>query len=96
MSELRAGTPITAAGITLIPIERVRIDSGTQPHAYWFNATKEAVAVVICAPEGPRAVDVQAHEWPLDELIAQVPELEAVLTKARPPRLRPDSQDDQG
>jgi len=80
MSELRAGAPITVAGITLIPIERVWTNSEKQPYAYWFNATKEAVAVVICELEGPRAVDVEAHERPIDELIVEVPELESLLT----------------
>lgn len=81
MSELRAGAPITVAGITLIPIERVRINSGKQWYAYWLNATKEAVAVVICEREGPRIIDVEARERPIDEFITEVPELESLLTE---------------
>ena len=84
MSELRTGAPIRVAGITLIPIERVRIDYEKQSSAYWLNATKEAVAVVICEREGPRIVDVEAHERPIDELITEVPELESLLTECLP------------
>ena len=85
MSELRAGDPITVAGITLIPIERVRIHCEKQPYAYWFNATKEAVAVVICEREGPRILDVEAHQRPIDALITEVPELGSLLTEFFPP-----------
>ena len=85
MSELRAGAPITVAGITLIPIERVRIHSEKQSHAYWLNATKEAVAVVICEREGPRIIDVEAHERHIDEFIKVVPELNSLLTEFFPP-----------
>jgi uncharacterized spore protein YtfJ len=85
MSELRVGTPITVAGITLIPIERVRINCEKQSYAYWINATKEAVAVVICEPEGPRIMDVEAHERHIDELIMLVPELKSLLIEFFPP-----------
>lgn len=84
MSELRAGAPITVAGITLIPIERVLIHSEEPPYACWLSASKEAVAVVICGPKGARAVDVQARERPIDELIAEIPELEPVLAQFHP------------
>ena len=85
MSELRAGAPITVAGITLIPIERVRIHSEKQSYAYWLNATKEAVAVVICEREGLRIIDVEAHERHIDEFITVVPELKSLLTEFFPP-----------
>jgi hypothetical protein len=81
MSELRAGAPIAVAGITLIPIERVRITCEKQVRAYWLNATKEALAIVVCDPAGPRVVDVEAHELPVEGLLAQVPGLELLLAE---------------
>ncbi len=86
MSKPCAATPITVAGMPLIPIERVRIHRGMQPCAHWLEASKEAVAVVICEPEGPRAVDVGAQERPIGELIAEISELESVLTEFFPTR----------
>lgn len=41
MNGLRPGAPITVAGITLIPIERVRIDSGVLSRAWWLSAANE-------------------------------------------------------
>jgi len=85
ISQLRTGTPITVAGITLIPIERLRISFEKQPYVYWLNVTKEALAVVICDSEGPRVVDVEAHERSIGEFIAAMPELESLLKKYPPP-----------
>jgi hypothetical protein len=85
VSELRAGAPITLAGITLIPIERVRISAEKQRCACWLNATKEALAVVICDRDGPRALDVEAQELPIDELIGEIPDLEPVLAELLAP-----------
>lgn len=85
MSKLRAGAPLTVAGITLIPIERLRIDAVRQPQAYWFNASKDAVAVVICSTEGMRVVDVEANERSIDEFITAIPGLASLLA-ARFPR----------
>ncbi len=81
MSELRAGAPITVAGMTLVPIERLRVDAGEQFGGCWCNATKEAVAVVICDPAGPRAVDVQARECPIEEFLHEIPELAAIVAR---------------
>ena len=81
MNGLRTGSRVTVAGIALIPIERVRISSEKQPCGYWFSVTKEAFAVVICDQQGPRAVCIDGHERPIDELTAAIPELETVLTE---------------
>ena len=86
MNALRIGPPITVEGVTLIPIERLRIVATRQRRTYWFNATKELVALVICEPEGPRAVDVESHPLPLYKLIAEIPELQPALAKLLPPR----------
>jgi len=86
MSELRAGTPISVAGITLIPIERLWMHAEKQPHAVWLSASKAAVAVVICDPQGPRAVDVHAHEQSVEALVTEIPALATLLTEFYPHR----------
>lgn len=85
MSELQADPPITVAGITLIPIAKVRIESERRTHACRFGVVKEAVAVVICEAGSVRVVDVEAQERSLDELIAQVPGLKRRLGSALSP-----------
>ena len=85
MSELCAGAPIYVAGITLIPIERVRINSEKRSKGYWLTVTKEAAAVLICEREGTRIIDIEAHEHSLDEFISKAPELESLLLKCFSP-----------
>jgi hypothetical protein len=85
LRELRAGAAVTLAGVTLIPIERVRVSSERQPHAVWLHATKEALAVVICDPAGPRVLDVWGREWPVGRFVAEIPELGSLLAALRPP-----------
>jgi len=78
MNELRAGAPITLAGMILIPIERVKVNSEKQSFGYWLNATKEAVAIVICEPQGPRLMNISIEEHSLDNIFTELPELESI------------------
>lgn len=85
MSELCAGAPVSVAGITLIPIERVRIDSEKRSKGYWLAGTKEVAAIVICEHERTRILDVEAREHSVDKFITEVPELESLLMKCHRP-----------
>jgi len=78
MNELRAGAPITLAGMILIPIERVQVNSEKQSFGYWLNATKEAVAIVICEPQGPRLMNISIEDHSLDKIFTELPELESI------------------
>jgi hypothetical protein len=79
MNHLHADTPLTVAGVTLISIARVQTSLDTQAYGAWLNATKMPVALVICDPAGPRAVDIEAREVAIESLLAAVPELETLL-----------------
>ncbi len=81
MNELRAGDPITVAGVTLVPIERVQINTEKQSYGYWLNATKEAVAIIICEPQGPRLMNVGEAKCSLDNIMMELPALESLLTE---------------
>jgi len=78
MNELRAGAPITLSGMILIPIERVKVNSEKQSFGYWLNATKEAIAIVICEPQGPRLMNISIEEPSLDKIFTELPELESI------------------
>lgn len=83
MNELHAGVPITVAGMSLVPIERVQISAVKQSYGYWLNAMKEAVAVVICEPQGPRLINIGNHEHSLDEILTLLPEVKSFCLKHR-------------
>jgi hypothetical protein len=83
MNELRAGAPITVAGMNLVPIERVQINAIKQSNGYWLNAMKEVVAVVICEPQGPRIMNVGMQDFSLDEILTLLPEVKSSCLKQR-------------
>ncbi|MEW5942781.1 MAG: hypothetical protein AB1710_02880 [Pseudomonadota bacterium] len=83
MNSLRAGTPITVADATVVPVERLSIHSYSQGKACWLYAEKTAVAIVICVAGGARAVGASGEEFLLDDLIGTVPGLAAALEHIR-------------
>ena len=89
MNELRAGTPIVVAGVTLIPVERIRIVATEVQQACWLQATKDAFALVICDAHGQHAVDTDGYHLPIDHLLDLVPELQTALpiTQSTSPRV---------
>jgi len=80
-SKLRAAAPVAVAGLILIPIEQVRNFSYTARTCYYVAALKEPVAVLICGEGISKALDIEGRETALDDLILQVPGLEALLEK---------------
>lgn len=79
MNELRAGTPLVVAGVTLIPVERLRLVANARRQACWFQATKEAFALVICDAHRTYALDAGGHPLSIDHLFELVPKLQAKL-----------------
>ena len=79
MSELRAGTPVAVAGVTLIPIERVGAAVEMRGRGLWFTGVKEPIAVVILRPGSACAVAVDGEARSISELVVDVPGLEALL-----------------
>lgn len=80
METLRAGSPLRVGDVTLVPIERARIDSVKGDAGYWIGAFKEAFAVVLYDVSGVRVLSVDSSEIDLDSLIKETPNLGAILT----------------
>jgi len=79
MDKLRAGNPLLADQVTLVPIERWVIHSGTGDMGCWLSGLKEPFAIIVCDETGIRAFDTHATEVTIESLIQQVPDLGAVL-----------------
>ena len=79
MDELQPGKPLTIANVTLIPIERTRIQSEAGNTGYWLAGFKEAFAIVACDATGAYAFGVDSEEIALDALIEKVPKLQSFL-----------------
>lgn len=81
MSPLRVGAPLAVGGAVLIPVERVAVKVERHRRGLWIGATKEVTALVVCEPDRLRAIDVQARELPVEDLIREIPGLAAVIGK---------------
>jgi len=79
MNELRAGDPVVAAEVTLLPIEHCVIESCSGDEGCWLSAQKEPFAIIVFDTNGVRAFDTQAAEVTIESLIQQVPNLGAKL-----------------
>ena len=76
MSELRIGKPVPIAGMTLIPIEKIEIRTLKARGGY---ASKEPFAIIISCDNHYHALDSQGDELPINDLMAQLPQLSDVL-----------------
>lgn len=76
---LRAGTPLRAGSVTLLPIERVVMHSSMGALGAWFTAAKEPYALVVRDAGGIRALDIGAAAVSLQALREAIPGLDAVL-----------------
>ena len=81
-TQLRTGTPLKVAGLSLTPIDQVRIQSEQTADGLWLHATADPVAVVICSAGEPYALSLDASALSLAELRRQLPELQLALVSA--------------
>jgi len=79
MDELRAGDPMVAGEVTLVPIERCFIQSNIGDMGCWLSGLKEPFAIIVCDAIGIRAFDTEATEISVGSLIRKIPDLGAVL-----------------
>jgi len=78
VNTLRAGAPLQAAGIFLVPVERVWLHRLSQGRV-WAAGGREPVAVVIRDLRGVSALDMAGEPMALDALLADVEGLAAAL-----------------
>jgi hypothetical protein len=79
MDGLRAGNPMVASEVTIVPIERCFIQSDTGNMGFWLAGLKEPFAIIVCDAIGIRAFDTEATEISVESLIQKIPDLGAVL-----------------
>jgi hypothetical protein len=79
LNRLRAGRPIRAGEVTLVPVERTCIETATTRQGGWISAAKEVVAVLIRDGRGTRVLGVDGTAIAHTELAGRVDGLEPWL-----------------
>ena len=83
MDELRAGIPMVAGEVTIVPIERCYMRSVPGDRGCWLYGLKEPFAIITVDATGIRAYDTEAIEISVASLIEKIPDLSAVLTSSK-------------
>lgn len=83
MKKVRVGKPVVVGEITLIPLINVQIQGVAQSDRYWFSGSADPFAVVVVNQGVVSAVDIESGEVPVDELLAQLPDLSAVIQSSQ-------------
>lgn len=79
MNELRVGALVVVAGVTLIPVERLRIVITAQRQGCWFQTTKDVFALMVLDTRGVNILSTDGYPLSIDHLLDEVPGLQAVL-----------------
>jgi len=82
MEELRAGNPLVAGAVTIVPIERCSLHSAAWNMGCWLSGFKEPYAIIVRDADGVRALDTEAREIPLQSLLREIPDLDALLAQS--------------
>jgi uncharacterized spore protein YtfJ len=77
--EIEIGSPVTVAGVTLIPVIKVSLNYWRRNGSLSFFGVKQPIGMVVVSPSGKRALRITGQEVPLDQFIQEVPGMKEVL-----------------
>lgn len=77
--EIEIGSPVTVAGVTLIPVIKVSLNYWRLNGSLSFFGVKQPIGMVVVSPSGKRAFRITGEEVPLDQFIQEVPGMKEVL-----------------
>ena len=79
--ELVVGSPVTTAGITLVPIEKVSSNYRQGKGKLLFFGVRQPVSVVVVSPLARRAFRITGEEVSLEQLEQEVPDVKVTLER---------------
>ena len=81
MEEVKAGIPIRAGEITLVPIERTFVSCVGMEGGAVVRGSKGLAGIVVVSDKNRYAIDLTGEEVPMDRYLKQVPELARLLER---------------
>lgn len=76
---LGADTPVTVAGVTLIPVTETILNRWPVKKGVSFLGIKRPMGVIMISPSWKKAFRISGEEIPLDQFIQEVPGIKEVL-----------------
>lgn len=77
--EITIGSPVTVAGVKVIPVSEVSSSYWHSQRGIAFSGSMRPVSVVIVSPSVKRAFRITGEEITLDQLAGEIPEIEEIL-----------------
>jgi uncharacterized spore protein YtfJ len=77
--EVNIGSPVTIAGVTLIPVSRVTINCWGGKRGLSFSGSRQPVSIIVITPETKRAFRITGEEIPFDQLAREIPDIKKSL-----------------
>ena len=77
--EVAIGTPVTIAGLTLVPVVQVLLNYWHGRSGTSYFGTKQPMALVIVSPSAKRAFRITGEEISVDQLLKEAPEIKETL-----------------
>ena len=81
--EVRADTPVTVAGVTLIPVTEIVLNCWQGKSSISFYGVKRPVGMVMVSPSLKKAFRVTGEEVPLDQFRQEFPGIKEILDEHR-------------
>jgi hypothetical protein len=79
--EIEISHPVTAGGVTLIPITKTSLNFWYGKSGLAFFGVKQPFNVVVVSPSAKKAFGISGEEVRLDQLITEVPGLKELLAR---------------
>ena len=79
--DVTIGSPVTVAGVTIIPVSEVSINHWHGKRWVAFSGSAQPVSVVIVSPSAKRAFRITGEEITFDQLAQEAPDIRKVLGK---------------
>jgi len=80
--EVIVDSPVTAGGVTVIPVVEVSLSHWRIKGGISFYGAKRPVSLVVISPAGKRAFRITGEEVALNQLVQEVPGIKEVLAVA--------------
>ena len=77
--EVAIGNPVAIAGVTLILVTEVSLNSWHSKRGVSFFGIKQPLSVIVVSPSEKRAFRITGEEVPLDQIRQEVPGIKDLL-----------------
>ena len=77
--EVTTINPVTVAGVTIIPVSKLKIDGWHGKQGAIFSGSRQPDIVIFATPSSKRAFRITGEEITINQLTREIPETRGIL-----------------